>query len=161
MQAHRRAQGAHLIGSDPSGATLGRCISANRSVTQSTEESDLEVSFATDAVRAYLLGCLGAERVRVERNEDVRGVMPRSGRKGWYLAGAVTALSARALAFESKDEPRRRRGRPLAAIVGQRTPLRTSQKKTRAATGAPIQSQESVDESATATSLRVLSIPMT
>ena len=31
-----------------SGTTLGRCISANRSVTQSTGESDLEVSFATD-----------------------------------------------------------------------------------------------------------------
>jgi hypothetical protein len=81
------------------------------------------VSAVEDAVRAYVRTCLGAERVRVERNKDVRafGLMPRSGRKGWYLAGTVATLRARALDFQAmRSSGLRRRGRPPARIVGQR-----------------------------------------
>lgn len=75
-------------------------------------------------VRKYVLECLGAHRVRIQRNSDVRalGVMPRSGQHGWYLVGTVASLRERALAFQRRGQKvhHARLGRPLAALPGAR-----------------------------------------
>lgn len=50
------------------------------------------------AVRAYVLGRNGAEKVRVMTDESVQayGVMPNSNEPGWYFAGWAKELLAMA-----------------------------------------------------------------